>query len=88
MICSSEKRFFTSNLLVRWDWTPDRRATQKRGNVARPGVGRTTTQRLYRAGFRTLAEVAGAPDADLLVIPGVGRGLMDKIRSVGCEPLP
>ncbi|OVY94366.1 hypothetical protein CDO42_21070 [Pseudomonas aeruginosa] len=34
MICSSEKRFFTSNLLVRWDWTPIRRATQNRGDVA------------------------------------------------------
>ncbi|MEG3193455.1 hypothetical protein SNE32_14355, partial [Lysobacter sp. D1-1-M9] len=34
MICSSEKRFFTSNLLVVGDWTPDRRATQKRGDVA------------------------------------------------------
>ncbi len=33
MICSSEKRFFTSNLLVRWDWTPIRRATQNRGDV-------------------------------------------------------
>ncbi|MCV4184552.1 patatin-like phospholipase family protein, partial [Pseudomonas aeruginosa] len=28
-------RFFTSNLLVRWDWTPIRRATQNRGDVGR-----------------------------------------------------
>ncbi|MBS7458844.1 hypothetical protein, partial [Coralloluteibacterium stylophorae] len=34
MICSSEKRFFTSNLLVVADWTPDRSATQRRGDVA------------------------------------------------------
>jgi len=33
MICSSEKRFFTSNLLELRDWTPNRRATQKRGYV-------------------------------------------------------
>ncbi|WP_220481133.1 hypothetical protein, partial [Marilutibacter penaei] len=34
MICSSEKRFFTSNLLLLGDWTPNRRATQRRGGVA------------------------------------------------------
>ncbi|WP_033007200.1 hypothetical protein [Xanthomonas oryzae] len=34
MIYSSEKRFFTSNLLVIEDWTPNRRATQSRGDVA------------------------------------------------------
>ncbi|WP_313497430.1 hypothetical protein [Pseudoxanthomonas mexicana] len=33
MICSSENRFFTSNLLIRWDWTPNRPATQNRGDV-------------------------------------------------------
>lgn len=33
MICSSEKRFFTSNLLALGNWTPDRCATQKRGRV-------------------------------------------------------
>jgi len=33
MICSSEKRFFTSNLLLVGDWTPNRCATQKRGGV-------------------------------------------------------
>ena len=31
MIFSSEKRFFTSNLLVSGNWTSDRRATRKRG---------------------------------------------------------
>lgn len=38
MICSSEKRFFTSNLLVVEDWTPNRRATQSRGDVSQPDV--------------------------------------------------
>jgi len=33
MICSSEKRFFTSNLRQLRDWTPNRRATQNRGDV-------------------------------------------------------
>lgn len=32
MICSSVNRFFTSNLL-QGDWTPNRGATQKRGDV-------------------------------------------------------
>ena len=34
MICSSENRFFTSNLRRLGDWTPNRRATQNRGDVA------------------------------------------------------
>jgi len=33
MICSSEKRFFTSNLLRLGDWIPNCCATQKRGDV-------------------------------------------------------
>lgn len=33
MICSSEKRFFTSNRLRVRDWTPNHRATQQRGDV-------------------------------------------------------
>ncbi|AUI89196.1 hypothetical protein EBA01_01335 [Xanthomonas oryzae pv. oryzae] len=33
MICSSEKRFFTSNLLGIGNWTPNRCATQTRGDV-------------------------------------------------------
>lgn len=38
MIYSSESRFFTSNLLIRWGWTPYRPAAQNRGDVGR---GRT-----------------------------------------------
>ena len=33
MICSSENRFFTSNLLVWGNWTPNPFATQLRGDV-------------------------------------------------------
>jgi peptidoglycan/LPS O-acetylase OafA/YrhL len=36
MICSSVKRFFTSNLRRLGDWTPNRRATQNRGDVGVP----------------------------------------------------
>ena len=39
MICSSLKRFFTSNLLRFGDWTPDRAATQNRGDVALADAG-------------------------------------------------
>ncbi|QBG95112.1 hypothetical protein EYC55_05885 [Xanthomonas oryzae] len=34
MICSSEKRFFTSNLLGVGNWTPNQGATQTWGDVA------------------------------------------------------
>jgi|GEM_PF-6057077 hypothetical protein len=37
MIYSSEKRFFTSNLPVVENWTPNRRATQSRGDVGGAG---------------------------------------------------
>ncbi|AVU03913.1 hypothetical protein EBA05_18095 [Xanthomonas oryzae pv. oryzae] len=33
MICSSEKRFFTSNLLGVGNWTTNQGATQNRGDV-------------------------------------------------------
>lgn len=39
MICSSLKRFFTSNLLLVGDWTPNCRATQNRGASTQPPVG-------------------------------------------------
>ncbi|AXQ10512.1 hypothetical protein BCR61_19745 [Xanthomonas oryzae pv. oryzae] len=35
MICSSEKRFFTSNLLGVGNWTPNGGATQNRGDATR-----------------------------------------------------
>ncbi|QBG95885.1 hypothetical protein EYC55_10945 [Xanthomonas oryzae] len=39
MICSSEKRFFTSNLLGIGNWTPNRCATQNRGDVDQFAAG-------------------------------------------------
>ena len=52
MICSSEKRFFTSNLLGLGNWTPNNSATQTWGDVAtsaifalsrRPAAGRLSS---------------------------------------------
>ncbi|WP_313642674.1 protein-tyrosine phosphatase family protein [Stenotrophomonas sp.] len=40
MICSSVKRFFTSNLLVIEDWTPNRCATQSWGTSRELIAGR------------------------------------------------
>uniref|UniRef100_UPI002407352D transposase n=1 Tax=Xanthomonas axonopodis TaxID=53413 RepID=UPI002407352D len=51
MICSSVKRFFTSNLLQVGNWTPNWRATQNRGDV-------DTT--LDTGGGRAATEVQGA----------------------------
>ncbi|QBG89225.1 hypothetical protein EYC54_18080 [Xanthomonas oryzae] len=42
MICSSEKRFFTSNLLGIGNWTPNRCATQTRGDVGSSVCSRST----------------------------------------------
>ncbi|QWN28130.1 hypothetical protein DGM85_05910 [Xanthomonas phaseoli pv. phaseoli] len=44
MICSSEKRFFTSNLLGVGNWTPNCGATQNRGD------GGAATERQRREG--------------------------------------
>lgn len=49
MICSSVKRFFTSNLLVVGDWTPDRGATQRWGDV---GSTWTTGKQAFPLGTR------------------------------------
>ncbi|MEN5117158.1 hypothetical protein ABE488_07475, partial [Luteimonas sp. TWI662] len=50
MICSSLKRFFTSNLLLVGDWTPKQPATQLRGDVASTTPPKTVelTAKLYR----------------------------------------
>ncbi|QBG84213.1 hypothetical protein EYR27_10360 [Xanthomonas oryzae] len=40
MICSSEKRFFTSNLLGIGNWTPNQGATQTRGDVGTSMTGK------------------------------------------------
>ncbi|MGG6317501.1 sugar transferase, partial [Stenotrophomonas geniculata] len=54
MICSSEKRFFTSNLLLIEDWTPNRFATQSRGDVAS-----YMKKHMVKAGITGWAQVNG-----------------------------
>jgi hypothetical protein len=48
-----------------------------------PGVGASMAQNLYQAGFRTVAEVQAASDGELLAIPGLGKGLLAKVRGGG-----
>jgi len=63
MICSSENRFFTSNLRRLGNWTPNRRATQNRGDVAGTRAllaGRGTDVAAMAAGQTTGAEEAAA----------------------------
>lgn len=47
------------------------------------GVGPNMAEKLYQAGFRTVAEVQAASDGELLAIPGVGKGLLAKVRGGG-----
>lgn len=44
------------------------------------GVGSNMTEKLYQAGFRTVEEVQAASDGELLAVPGLGKGLLAKIR--------
>lgn len=37
-------------------------------------------EKLYQAGFRTVEEVQAASDGELLAIPGLGKGLLAKIK--------
>jgi hypothetical protein len=37
-------------------------------------------QKLFKAGFRTVEEVETASDGELLAVPGLGKGLLAKIR--------
>lgn len=46
-----------------------------------PGVGLKVAERLYRAGFRTVEEIQGASDGELLKVAGVGKGLLRKLRT-------
>jgi hypothetical protein len=48
-----------------------------------PGVGAVMAQKLYQAGFRTVEEVQAASDGELLAIPGLGKGLLAKVRGGG-----
>jgi len=45
MICSSVKRFFTSNLLRMGNWTPNRGVTQNWGDVEACPASCSTTRR-------------------------------------------
>ncbi len=45
-----------------------------------PGVGASMAQKLYLAGFRSVEEVQAASDEELLAVPGLGKGLLTKIR--------
>lgn len=47
------------------------------------GVGPSRAEKLYLAGFRSIEEIQAASDEQLLQIPGIGKGLLKKIR--GCE---
>ena len=48
-----------------------------------PGVGASMAQKLYQAGFRTVEEVQAASDGELLALPGLGKGLLAKVRAGG-----
>jgi hypothetical protein len=53
-----------------------------------PGVGAAMAQKLYQAGFRTVEEVQAASDGELLAVPGLGKGLLAKIRVVNPSVRP
>ena len=48
-----------------------------------PGVGASMAQKLYQAGFRTVEEVQAASDDELLALPGLGKGLLARVRGGG-----
>ena len=45
------------------------------------GVGDTRAAKLYLAGFRTVEEIQAASDEDLLLIEGIGKKVIIKIRT-------
>lgn len=47
-----------------------------------PQIGGSKARKLYLAGFRTKEEIQDASDEQLLQIPGIGKGMLKKIR--GC----
>jgi predicted flap endonuclease-1-like 5' DNA nuclease len=47
-----------------------------------PGVGPKVAERLYRSGFRSVEEIQAASDEDLLMVEGVGKGLLRKLREL------
>lgn len=44
------------------------------------GVGKSKAEELYLAGFRTIEEIQDAPDEQLLQVPGIGKGVLRKLR--------
>jgi hypothetical protein len=46
------------------------------------GAGKNMAQTLYQAGLRTIDEVKAAPDPELLSLPGLGKGMLAKIRDI------
>ncbi|QBG83122.1 hypothetical protein EYR27_03055 [Xanthomonas oryzae] len=81
MICSSEKRFFTSNLLGIGNWTPNQGATQTRGEVAYKMHGTQT------AGKRT-SKISGPHTSSRGLWPLTDppqAGLSSAVRQVQCS---
>ncbi|QBG94300.1 hypothetical protein EYC55_00495 [Xanthomonas oryzae] len=66
MICSSEKRFFTSNLLGVGNWTPNQGATQNRGDVGSQSEEKflSPRQNPMVGGTASVAPSAGRVDYD------------------------
>jgi hypothetical protein len=78
MICSSVNRFFTSNLLVRWDWTPNHCATQNRGDVGLRALLELIASDLHEDVHRYLEESS----IDLLD-KGSGCRLLEELTEAG-----
>lgn len=55
---------------------------------ALPGVGPTTAERLYEAGFHSPEEIAEASKSDLTDVQGVGKKKARKIINAGLSPGP
>ncbi|QBG98196.1 hypothetical protein EYC56_00295 [Xanthomonas oryzae] len=78
MICSSEKRFFTSNLLGIENWTPNRCATQNRGDVGAPNQASSSMSPCNP--FEPAACRLLAKRSQSAVLPHVGEILTDPTR--------
>lgn len=47
-----------------------------------PGIGREIALACFKFGIRTLTDVALLSDEDLLMIPGIGKRTLEKLREV------
>ncbi|AUJ12527.1 hypothetical protein BVV20_10500 [Xanthomonas oryzae pv. oryzae] len=63
MICSSEKRFFTSNLLGIGNWTPNWGATQNRGDVGHAAIGSQAGSEITTAAVRGRCRSISQPES-------------------------